>query len=46
MDNITEVLTPALQRMETGKEPVKTTVSALVPKIDKLLQGWHPSQEL
>jgi multiple sugar transport system substrate-binding protein len=46
MDNISEVLTPALQRIETGKEPVKDTLAAVVPKIDELLQGWHPTQEV
>ncbi|SDR74910.1 ABC transporter substrate-binding protein [Actinopolymorpha singaporensis] len=44
MDNISEVLTPALQRIETGKQPAKEVLTALVPKIDRLLQGWYPSQ--
>ncbi|MEQ7011362.1 sugar ABC transporter substrate-binding protein [Actinopolymorpha sp. B17G11] len=46
MDNINEVLTPALQRVEGGKEPVKDTMASAVPKIDGLLQGWNPTQEL
>jgi multiple sugar transport system substrate-binding protein len=46
MDNISEVLTPALQRVEGGKEKVADIMRSVVPKIDELLQGWHPTQEL
>jgi multiple sugar transport system substrate-binding protein len=45
-ENISEVLTPALQRIETGKQPAKEVLTALVPKIDRLLQGWYPTQQV
>ena len=45
MDNISEVLTPALQAIETGKQPAKEVLTAVVPKVDRLLRGWHPTQD-
>jgi multiple sugar transport system substrate-binding protein len=46
MDNISEVLTPALQQIEGGKQSAKEVLSAVTPKIDELLQGWYPTQEV
>ncbi|WP_157180841.1 ABC transporter substrate-binding protein [Actinopolymorpha alba] len=46
MDKIGNVLTPALQQIETGKQPAKEILTALTPKIDALLQGWYPTQKL
>jgi multiple sugar transport system substrate-binding protein len=46
MDNISEVLTPALQQIEGGKQSAKEVLTAVTPKIDELLQGWYPTQEV
>ncbi|MEQ4209212.1 sugar ABC transporter substrate-binding protein [Actinopolymorpha sp. B9G3] len=46
MDNISEVLTPALQQIEGGKQSAKEVLTAVTPKIDGLLQGWYPTQEV
>ncbi|HZC25896.1 MAG TPA: extracellular solute-binding protein [Actinopolymorphaceae bacterium] len=45
MDKISEVLTPALQQIEGGKHSAKEVLTTVTPKIDKLLQGWYPTQE-
>ncbi|WP_020574422.1 extracellular solute-binding protein [Actinopolymorpha alba] len=45
-DAIGEVLTPAIQQIQTGKHKAKEVLDALKPKIEPLLQGWYPSQEL
>ena len=39
---IQEVLTPAIERIATGKTPAKTVLDALQPKIQPLLQGRYP----
>jgi multiple sugar transport system substrate-binding protein len=46
MDNINEVLTPALQEIQTGKRPAKAVLTEVVPKINERLQGWQPRQEV
>jgi multiple sugar transport system substrate-binding protein len=46
MDAIGEVLTPAIQQIQTGKAKAKDVLKALKPKIEPLLQGRYPSQEL
>ena len=45
MDQINNVLTPALQEIQTGKRPAKEVLSAVTPKIDELLKGWEHTQE-
>lgn len=45
-DNIAEVMTPALQQIQNGKRPAKEVLDELKPKVDKLLQGYYPTQEL
>lgn len=46
IDAINEVLTPAIQQIQTGKAPAKEVLTALRPKVEPLLQGRYPSQEL
>ncbi|MBM7785152.1 ABC transporter substrate-binding protein [Tenggerimyces flavus] len=46
MDKIDTILTPALQQIQTGKRPAADVLKELTPKIDKLLLGWNPTQEL
>jgi multiple sugar transport system substrate-binding protein len=46
MDNLNEVLTPALQEIQTGKRPAKAVLTEVVPKINERLQGWQPRQEV
>ncbi|HEY8454712.1 MAG TPA: extracellular solute-binding protein [Actinopolymorphaceae bacterium] len=46
MDAIAEVLTPAIQQIQTGKAPAKQVLDALKPKVEPLLQGWYPSQQI
>lgn len=46
MDNVDELLAPALQQLQTGKRSAKEVLTELTPKIDERLQGWHPTQEL
>ncbi|GAA3595318.1 hypothetical protein GCM10022419_093240 [Nonomuraea rosea] len=41
-----DVLTPALQEIETGKRPAGEILKAVAPKISGLLQGWHHTQAL
>jgi multiple sugar transport system substrate-binding protein len=45
MDAITNVLTPALQEIQTGKRPAKDVLTDVTPKIDELLKGWEHTQE-
>ena len=45
-DNIGEIMTPALQQIQNGKKSAKEVLDALKPNIDKLLQGYYPTQEL
>jgi len=46
IDAISEVLTPAIQQIQTGKAKAKEVLDALKPKVEPLLQGWHHTQEL
>jgi multiple sugar transport system substrate-binding protein len=46
IDKIATVLTPALQQIQTGKKKAKEVLDALGPKVEPLLQGWHPTQSL
>jgi multiple sugar transport system substrate-binding protein len=46
MDAISEVLTPAIQQIQTGKAKAKDVLTALKSKVQPLLQGRYPSQEL
>ncbi|MBB5782396.1 extracellular solute-binding protein [Nonomuraea jabiensis] len=41
-----DVLTPALQELETGKRPAAEILKAVAPKISSMLQGWQHTQEL
>ncbi|MFI7707902.1 extracellular solute-binding protein [Nonomuraea sp. NPDC049480] len=41
-----DVLTPALQELETGKRPAAEILKAAAPKITGMLQGWHHTQDL
>ncbi|TMR97929.1 extracellular solute-binding protein [Nonomuraea basaltis] len=41
-----DVLTPALQEIESGKRPAGEILKAAAPKITSMLQGWHHTQEL
>jgi multiple sugar transport system substrate-binding protein len=43
MPAISEVLTPALQQIETGKVPAKKVLDELKDKVEPLLQGWYPT---
>jgi multiple sugar transport system substrate-binding protein len=40
---ISEVLTPAIQQIETGKVPAQQVLDALQDKVEPLLQGWYPT---
>ena len=40
---INEVLTPAMQQIESGKTPAKQVLDALKDKMEPLLQGWYPT---
>lgn len=40
---INEVLTPAIQQIETGKLPARQVLDALQDKMEPLLQGWYPT---
>ena len=46
MPAIDEVLTPALQRIETGKVPAQQVLDDLKDKVEPLLQGWYPTPDL
>jgi multiple sugar transport system substrate-binding protein len=46
MPAITEVLTPAIQQIQTGKLKAKEVLDALQAKVEPLLQGYYPTQEL
>ncbi|WP_336204146.1 ABC transporter substrate-binding protein [Nonomuraea sp. LPB2021202275-12-8] len=41
-----DVLTPALQEIESGKQPAAAILKAVTPKITGMLQGWHHTQEM
>lgn len=41
--SIQEVLTPAMQQIETGKAPAKEVLDALQDRMEPLLQGWYPT---
>ncbi|MFI6479248.1 ABC transporter substrate-binding protein [Nonomuraea sp. NPDC050663] len=41
-----DVLTPALQEIETGKRPAADVLKEVAPKVTGLLQGWQHTQEL
>lgn len=41
-----DVLTPALQEIETGKRPAAAVLKEVAPKITSRMQGWHHTQEL
>ena len=41
-----DVLTPALQEIESGKRPAAEILKAAAPKITGMLQGWQHTQAL
>ncbi|MER7366439.1 extracellular solute-binding protein [Nonomuraea wenchangensis] len=41
-----DVLTPALQEIESGKRPAAEILKAVTPKITGMLQGWQHTQEV
>ncbi|WP_049567382.1 extracellular solute-binding protein [Nonomuraea sp. SBT364] len=41
-----DVLTPALQEIESGKRPAGEILKAAAPRITGMLQGWHHTQAL
>ncbi|MGW5161210.1 extracellular solute-binding protein [Nonomuraea wenchangensis] len=41
-----DVLTPALQEIESGKRPAAEILKAVSPKITGMLQGWQHTQEV
>ncbi|MGW0807815.1 extracellular solute-binding protein [Nonomuraea sp. NPDC002799] len=41
-----DVLTPALQELESGKRPAAEIMKAAAPKITGMLRGWQHTQEL
>ncbi|MGI5289966.1 extracellular solute-binding protein [Nonomuraea polychroma] len=41
-----DVLTPALQELESGKRPAAEIMKAAAPKITSMLRGWHHTQDL
>ncbi|MGJ6968444.1 extracellular solute-binding protein [Streptosporangium sp. G11] len=41
-----DVLTPALQEIESGKRPAGEVLKEVAPKITGMLQGWHHTQGL
>ncbi|MEU6798055.1 sugar ABC transporter substrate-binding protein [Nonomuraea wenchangensis] len=41
-----DVLTPALQEIESGKRPAAEILKAVSPKITGMLQGWQHTQEI
>jgi multiple sugar transport system substrate-binding protein len=41
-----DVLTPALQEIETGKRPAAEVLKKVAPKITTKMQGWQHTQEL
>ncbi|NUW44140.1 ABC transporter substrate-binding protein [Nonomuraea rhodomycinica] len=41
-----DVLTPALQEIESGKRPAADVLKEATPKITAMLQGWHHTQEI
>ncbi|MCW6006400.1 sugar ABC transporter substrate-binding protein [Micromonospora sp. CPCC 205371] len=41
-----DVLTPALQEIETGKRPAAVVLKEVAPKITSRMQGWQHTQEL
>lgn len=41
-----DLLTPALQELETGKRSAAEVLKEVAPKITAQLQGWHHTQEL
>jgi multiple sugar transport system substrate-binding protein len=46
IDAIAEVLTPAIQQIQTGKAKAQEVLDALQSKVEPLLEGWYPTQEL
>lgn len=40
-----DVLTPALQQLESGKRPAAEVMKEIAPKITGMLQGWQHTQE-
>lgn len=45
-DNLTEVITPALQQISTGDKSAAEVLPKLTADIDAKLQGWYPTQQL
>ena len=43
MLNIQDLLTPALQRIETGSDRAKTVLDELGEQVQPLLEGWYPN---
>jgi multiple sugar transport system substrate-binding protein len=41
-----DLLTPALQEIETGKRPAAAVLKEVAPKITAKMQGWQHTQEL
>ncbi|MBB6349008.1 multiple sugar transport system substrate-binding protein [Nonomuraea muscovyensis] len=41
-----DVLTPALQEIESGKRPAADVLKQAAPKITSMLQGWQHTQEV
>ena len=41
-----DVLTPALQEIESGKRPAAEVLKATAPKITGMLQGWQHTQAI
>ena len=41
-----DLLTPALQEIETGKRPAAAVLKEVTPKITSKMQGWQHTQEL
>jgi multiple sugar transport system substrate-binding protein len=41
-----DVLTPALQEIESGKRPAGEVLKAAAPRITGMLQGWHHTQDV
>ncbi|MCG5217967.1 ABC transporter substrate-binding protein [Streptosporangium sp. KLBMP 9127] len=41
-----DVLTPALQEIESGKRSAAEVLKEVTPKITEMLQGWHHAQEV
>jgi multiple sugar transport system substrate-binding protein len=41
-----DVLTPALQEIETGKRPAAEVLKAVAPQVTSRMRGWQHTQEL